>query len=208
MRSVLDILGGVPVTKGVIASLYPNLSNVNQKVALLERNGHILRLKRGLYIANPTVSGQRVSTELVANHLYSPSYVSMHSALSWYGLIPERVYLMQSMTLKHSRRFENAFGVFEYIGVSRDYFPIGVQQQEAESGAFIIASPEKALCDLVYATSGVNLRHKREAQAFLEEDLRVDMKDLQNFDLSILKQCADTGKKRQSLENIIKLLQK
>lgn len=208
MKSVLDILGSVPVTKGTIASLYPDLSNINQKVARLEQQGQLLRLKRGLYITNPTKSGLRVSTELVANHLYSPSYVSMHSALSWYGLIPERVYLMQSMTLKHSKRFENSLGVFEYIGVSRDYFPIGVQQQDIESGAFIIASPEKALCDLVYATAGVNLQTQRETQAFLEEDLRMDMKDLKNFDLSILRQCANTGKKRQSLETIIKLLQK
>ena len=188
--------------------MYPDHSNANQKVALLERHGLIFRLKRGLYIVNPTVSGQRVSTELVANHLYSPSYVSMHSALSWFGLIPERVHLMQSMTLKHSRRFENAFGVFEYIGVSREYFPIGLQQQETESGAFVIASPEKALCDLVYATAGINLRYQREAQAFLEEDMRMDMEDLQNFDLSILRQCAQAGKKTHSIETIIKLLQR
>ena len=157
---------------------------------------------------NPTYSGKRISTELIANHLYSPSYVSMSSALSWYGLIPERVYLTQSVTIKHSRKFENTFGKFEYFGVSRDYFSIGIRQEKSESASFIIATPEKALCDLIYATAGINLRYKREAQAFLEEDIRLDMEDFQNFDVSILLECAKAGKKTRSLETIIKLLNK
>ena len=106
MKDVLDILGSVPVSSATIASLYPEISGANQKVSALEQNGKIIRLKRGLYVVNPAWSGKRVSMELVANHLYSPSYVSMHTALRWYGLIPEQVILIQSMTIKHSRRFE------------------------------------------------------------------------------------------------------
>jgi predicted transcriptional regulator of viral defense system len=96
MKDALDILGNIPVTKETIASLYPDISGTNQKVASLEHSGKLLRLKRGLYIVNPVWSGKRISEELVANHLYTPSYVSMLTALSWYGLIPERVYLIQA----------------------------------------------------------------------------------------------------------------
>lgn len=206
MKDVLDILGNIPVTKETIASLYPGVSGANQKVASLEHSGKLLRLKRGLYIVNPEWSGRRVSNELVANHLYTPSYVSMHTALRWYGLIPERVHLVQSMTLKHSRVFENALGRFSYTGVGRDYFPIGLRQEEAEGTTFIIASPEKALCDLICCTSGVILRYQKEARAFLEEDLRLDMDAFCRFDAGILQQCADAGKKAQSIETIIKLL--
>ncbi len=206
MKDVLDILGNLPITKDTIASLYPGVSGSNQKVASLEHSGKLLRLKRGLYIVNPAWSGKRICNELVANHLYSPSYVSMHTALRWYGLIPEHVYLVQSMTLKHSRVFENALGRFSYIGVDRDYFPIGLRQEEAEGTNFIIASPEKALCDLICATPGVNLRYQKEAQAFLEEDMRFDMDAFSQFNASILHQCADAGKKAQTIRTIIKLL--
>ena len=208
MKDVLDILGNIPVTKETISSLYPDIAGSNQKVSSLEHSGKLLRLKRGLYIVNPEWSGKRVSNELVANHLYSPSYVSMHTALRWYGLIPERVHMVQSMTIKHSRVFENALGRFSYTGVGRDYFPIGLRQGETEGATFIIASPEKALCDLICSTSGVILRYQKEAQAFLEEDLRFDMDAFSKFDAGILQQCADTGKKTQSIETIIKLLGK
>lgn len=208
MKDVLDILGNIPVTKETISSLYPDVAGSNQKVSSLEHSGKLLRLKRGLYIVNPEWSGKRVSNELVANHLYSPSYVSMHTALRWYGLIPERVHMVQSMTIKHSRVFKNALGRFSYTGVGRDYFPIGLRQDETEGATFIIATPEKALCDLICSTSGVILRYQKEAQAFLEEDLRFDMDAFSQFDAGILQQCADTGKKTQSIETIIKLLGK
>ena len=206
MKDVLDILGNIPVTKGTIASLYPDVAGSNQKVSSLERSGKLLRLKRGLYIVNPEWSGKSVSNELVANHLYTPSYVSMHTALRWYGLIPERVHLIQSMTIKHSRMFENALGRFSYTCVGRDYFPIGLRQGKTEGATFIIASPEKALCDLICSTSGVFLRYQKQALAFLKEDLRFDMDALSQFDAGIIQQCADAGKKTQSIETIIKLL--
>jgi predicted transcriptional regulator of viral defense system len=197
VKDVLDILGNVPVTTAAIASLYPGLSGVNQKVSSLERSGKLLRLKRGLYIVNPDRSGKRVCEELVANHLYSPSYVSMHRALWWYGLIPERVYLIHSMTLKHSRVFENSLGRFTYTGVDRDYFSIGLRHEETEDGSFIIATPEKALCDLICYTPRVNLRYKKEAQVFLEEDMRFDMDDFSHFNVDILRQCAHPGNTRR-----------
>lgn len=55
--------------------------------------------------------------ELIANHLYGPSYVSMSWALRWHGLIPERVHLIQSLTTKHSRKFTNSLGEFHMTSV-------------------------------------------------------------------------------------------
>lgn len=208
MKNVLHTLGNTPVTTAAIALLYPKLSGSTQKVAALENAGDIIRLKRGLYVVNPEVSGKRISLGLVANHLYSPSYVSMLSALRWYGLIPERVAVVQSMTVKHSRSFSNSLGTFEYTLVKKNYFHIGLRHEEYDGSAFIIASPEKALCDLIANTSGINLRYYKEAQYYLEEDLRLDMDAFSRFDVSILKQCAKTGKKANSIETIIKLLER
>ena len=83
MKNTLQILGNTPVTTAAIASLYPEISGANQKVATLESNGNIIRLKRGLYVVSPEISGRRISSELVANHLHSPSYVSRLIALVW-----------------------------------------------------------------------------------------------------------------------------
>ena len=207
VKDVLDILGSVPVSKEAIASLYPDVSGANQKVSALERAGKLLRLKKGLYVVNPEWSGGRICTELVANHLYAPSYVSMHTALRWYGLIPERVSLVQSMSIKHSIEFENCLGTFTYTHVDRDYFPVGLRQEEVEGMYFVIASPEKALCDLIGSTAGVNLRYRKEAEDFLEQDLRLDMDAFSHFDASIFRQCAAVGKKKQTINTILKLLE-
>jgi len=208
VKDVLDILGNVPVSTATIASLYPEVSGSRQKVSALERSGKIIRLKRGMHIVNPQWSGKTVCLELVANHLYSPSYVSMHTALRWYGMIPERVTMIQSMTVKHSRRFENSLGSFSYIGIDKDYFPIGLRQGEAEGVSFIIAGPEKALCDLVCSTPGLTLRYQKETAAYLEEDLRLDMDAFRQFDAGILLECARKGKKRHTIESIIRLLER
>lgn len=203
----MDIIGNVPVTTATIASLYPEVSGVNQKVSAMERSGKLLRLKKGLYVVNPVWSGRPICMELVANHLYSPSYVSMVTALRWYGLIPERVYLIQSISLKHSRDFRNDLGHFSYTRVDRDYFPIGLRHEEVDGVSFVIASPEKALCDLIRFTPGLNLRYQKEAIAYLEDDMRLDMDAVSEFDTGILRQCAQAGTKTRSIETIIKLLE-
>lgn len=112
MKHVLSQLGNIPVTSSVIASLYPGISGKNQKISQLERANEIIRLKRGLFVVSPEISDKQLSTELIANHIYTPSYISMSSALRYYGLIPETVYMTQSMTIKHSRTFETPVGHF------------------------------------------------------------------------------------------------
>ena len=100
MNKLLKEIGATPITTSIIESFYPELRSPSKKVALLEKQDYIMRLKRGLYVVNPEYSGKTLSTELIANHLYTPSYISMSTALRYYGLIPEAVYVNQSMTIK------------------------------------------------------------------------------------------------------------
>ena len=69
-----------------------------------------------------------------------------------------------------------------------------------------MATPEKALCDLIANTPGLNLRVKKEAERFLEEDLRFDMERLASFDKEILLAYSKVGKKATSIQTILKLL--
>ena len=89
----LGHISNIPVSTSAIASLFTNIEAGNQKVRSLEAAHKIIRLKKGLYIVAPNVSRVALSTEQIACHLYAPSYVSMQTALRYYGLIPKVVYL-------------------------------------------------------------------------------------------------------------------
>lgn len=208
MNTPLLTIGNIPVTVSVLESLYPDIKAGNQKIRLLERDGQIVRLKRGLYVCRPEVSGLAISSELVANHLYAPSYVSMSSALRYYGLIPEAVYTTQSMTLKHSRSFDTALGRFDYTHISREAFPVGITSRMEDGYAFVMAGPEKALCDLIACSPHVNLRYRRDAEKYLEEDIRIDMDGFRRMDAGIFEAYTAVGKKADSIRTLIKLLKK
>ncbi|MDO4511920.1 MAG: hypothetical protein Q4B68_08905 [Bacteroidales bacterium] len=204
----LERLGNIPVSTSLVGSLFPGLEAGNQKARHLEAAGKVIRLKKGLYVVSPQVSRVTLSSELIANHLYTPSYVSMHSALRYYGLIPEAVYTTQSMTLKHSRGFETPVGRFSYKSISREAFPIGLTSINKENYAFLIATPEKALCDLIANSPKVNLRYLKDVETFLEMDIRMELADFKNMDVSIFEQYAHVGKKGKSIETLIKYLRR
>lgn len=208
VNNLLKQLGNIPVTAAALESLFPNIKGGNQKLRLLERDKQIIRLKRGLYVCSPDVTGVALSTELIANHLYTPSYVSMSSALRYFGLIPEEVYVIQSMTLKHSRDFETPIGRYEYTHISKDSFSVGLSSIRKSEYAFVIATPEKALCDLIANSPGVNLRYPKDAAVYLEEDIRMDLSDFKQMDPAILEAYAKVGKKADSILTLLKLLKR
>lgn len=208
MNRLLNAIGNVPITTSVIESLYPELRSPDKKVAWLEKQGYIIRLKRGLYVVNPEHTGKTLSSELIANHLYTPSYVSMSTALRYYGLIPEAVYVHQSMTVKHSRSFQTPIGNYDYKYISRDAFSVGVRSVNMGDYAFLIASPEKALCDLIANSSKVNLRYLKDVEIYLEQDIRMDMDEFYKFDASILGNYSKVGKKADSIATVLKFLRR
>ncbi|GAE14841.1 hypothetical protein IX307_000580 [Bacteroides pyogenes] len=208
MNRQLSEIGIIPVTTSIIESLYPELKSANKKVTWLEKQGYIIRLKRGLYVVNPEHSGKILSSELIANHLYTPSYVSMSTALRYYGLIPEAVYVNQSMTVKHSRSFQTPVGIYDYKYISREAFSIGVRSMHKGDYAFLIASPEKALCDLIANSSKVYLRYMKDVEIYLEQDIRMDMDEFYKMDETIFEDYIKVGKKADSISILLKLLRR
>ena len=208
MNRQLSEIGTIPVTTSIIESLYPELKSANKKVTWLEKQGVIIRLKRGLYVVNPEHSGKTLSSELIANHLYTPSYISMSTALRYYGLIPEAVYVHQSMTVKHSRSFQTPVGSYDYKYISREAFSIGVRSMHKGDYAFLIASPEKALCDLIANSSKVNLRYMKDVEIYLEQDIRMDMDEFYKMDETIFEDYIEVGKKADSISILLKLLRR
>ena len=125
MDRQLSEIGIIPVTTSIIESLYPELKSADKKVTWLEKQGIIIRLKRGLYVINPEYSGKTLSSELIANHLYTPSYISMSIALRYYGLIPRGCICSSIDDGETSRSFQTPVGSYDYKYISRKAFPIG-----------------------------------------------------------------------------------
>ncbi len=208
MNRKLEEIGIIPITTSVIESLYPELKSPEKKVAWLEKNGYIIRLKRGVYVVNPEHSGKTLSCELIANHLYAPSYVSMSTALRYYGLIPEAVYTHQSMTIKHARNFQTPIGSYDYKYIDREAFSVGIRSLHRGEYAFLIASPEKALCDLIANSSKLYLRYMKDVEIYLERDIRIDMDEFYKFDANIFEEYIKVGKKSDSIATVLKFLRR
>ncbi len=203
----IRMLGNVPFRPDVLRAIYPAISRIDRKTSELEESGEITRLKKGLYVVNPDESGIPLVQPLLANHIYGPSYVSMESALRYYGLIPESVYSTISITTGIARTYDNKIGIFRYIHCDSPYYPVGITQGLEEGVTFLIATPEKALCDQIIFTRGLNIRYQSEMERYLEDDLRFDIDSIKNFNVGILMECAATGKKQTSIKQLIKFVE-
>ena len=205
----LETFKNIPIENSVLQNLMSNYKFPRNKVSALEKRGQIIRLKKGLYVVSGKISRKTLSRELIANHLYGPSYISFETALAFYGLIPEKVFAMRSATFKRAIRFENVVGIFEYITVPKKYYSIGITQQIVDNEyTYLIATPEKALCDLILATPNLRLQSVKAMSIYLEESLRIDFSDWQNIDMEVIKQCIEMGRKKGELELLLKLLRK
>jgi hypothetical protein len=202
----LSVFKNIPVSTATIASLYPDVKSGARKVVNLEKTGRIIRLKRGLYVVSPRENDCLLSLNLIGNVLYGPSYISRLTALREYGLIPERVDVVESMTTHLTKSFQNDAGRFEYYHCAKDYYTIGITQHNEEGVTYLMATPEKALCDYIITTPRLPLRFIKDTQLFLEEDLRLDMDAFREMNIDIFYQCAAVSKKQQAINNIIKLL--
>ena len=200
--------GNVPVQTGTLSACFNYMSSPSEKIRALEKDGQLIRLKRGLYVVNSVVSGKPINACLCANHIYGPSYVSQQWALRWYGLIPERVYTMTSVTTKRSRVFENSLGRYTYEQVKPEYFAIGINSIEEDGVSFLMASREKALCDMILHDSYLPPQSIKGLWQYLDEDIRFDVDELKTFDVSIIEACAKLGRKENILNNLVKILER
>jgi hypothetical protein len=117
------------------------------QLSLWVKKGYLIRLKNGIYAFRREM--EQVRGEGVAFLLCQPSYLSLESALAWYGFIPEIVYAYTSVTARITRTFENDFGRFIYRHVKSDLF-WGYREMKTEHGPYLLAEPEKALLDYFY----------------------------------------------------------
>lgn len=200
---------GQPITHQLLMALLQNYKRPNDKVHALVNDGILISLKRGIYITGSELPNEpRPEPFLVANHLLGPSYVSLDTALSYHGLIPERVYEIASVTTKVARSFKTPMGLFSYTRLGLPYYAFGIQQvQLADQQCAMIASPEKALFDKIVTTSGIVLRSTKAAGHYLLEDLRMDEESLKTLNVAEMTSWLDDAPKKDSLSMVVKMIE-
>ena len=177
-----------------------NTAQVRLQLSRWVQDGKVVKLHKGLYTLSEPY--RKIKPELfsIANNIKRPSYVSLQSALSWYGLIPEFVPAVTSVTTGRPMVIETPSGRFEYRHISKNLFR-GFRKVElsGRQEAFI-ASAGKAIFDLVYLTGGGDRKE------FLE-GLR--LQNVEAIDKDTLRQLAEeSGSPKlkravQNIENII-----
>lgn len=115
--------------------------------------GKIHQLRRGVYVLASPYQKQKPHPFLVANMLQKPSYISLQSALSFYGMIPDIVNETSSVTTVRNERLNTQLGVFEYRYINKNFFG-GYRLNELGEQQAFVATPEKAILDLIYLQPG------------------------------------------------------
>lgn len=139
-------------------------------------SGEILRLRRNLYTF-PEYLQIPDSALYFANQIYRPSYVSLHTALHFHGVIPEEVVQFTSVSTLKTAYFQNAFGSYTFHHISASYM-FGYELKKAEGQVpFVIqmATPEKAIIDLLHLypeySSAEDMLNLRMNEYYMEREI-------------------------------------
>ncbi len=151
---LLKLIGDDPVFESSLLLA----GNINPKIVHLQltrwvNSRRIYQLRRGLYSIAPPYQKIQPHPFLVANHLQRSSYVSLQSALAFYGLIPENVNITVSVTTGRPERLETPLGIFEFRHIKSNLL-FGYQMIDLGGQNALVATPEKALLDLLYLQPG------------------------------------------------------
>jgi predicted transcriptional regulator of viral defense system len=164
LEDFLGIVRDTPVfSSSFLLAGRESANGVRRQLDRWVKSGRIFQLRRGVYAVSPPYRTESPHPFLLANRLRKPSYVSLQSALSHYGMIPESVPAATSITMGRPEELQTPLGRFLFRHVKKSVF-FGYSQAEISQGPPVfLASPEKALLDLLYLTPG------SDSPAYLEE---------------------------------------
>ncbi|MBL7696928.1 MAG: hypothetical protein JNK79_02175 [Chitinophagaceae bacterium] len=203
----LEKLEEQPIPHQVVLALLKDYSNPNEKIRQLINRQLLQPVRRGLYVAGPQLGNRRPEPMLLANHIAGPSYVTAETALSFHGLIPERVYMMVSATPGKSRSFDTKVGMFQYHQLRLPYYSFGILSVQLREKQFVmIASPVKAIFDRVIFTPYLRLRSTVQALHLLVDDWRMEEDMLRKLDVVQAREWLNDAPKSNSLDFIIQAI--
>lgn len=174
------------ITSSMIKNKLGNYSNKDAKLSRLVKEGKLSRIVNGLYETNPSTPAY-----LLSGSIFGPSYISFEYALSYYGLIPERVYAVTCATFnkKKKKEYKTNFGLFLYRDVPSSAYPYEILLKEEGDYSYQIATPEKALCDKLYTLKPLGNYNNLEIMLF--SDLRIDEDEFSKLDIQKINYLSD-----------------
>ena len=190
------------ITTSILRKKYSDYSNPLDKIKRDTDKGIIFRLTRGIYETN-----DGVDPCLLASSILSPSYLSFDWALSYYGLIPEKVFSITSASLnmRKNKSFVNKFGRYEFSDIPASAFSEGLTYLENGDYIVKIATKEKAICDSLAKWRTVN--SVKSLKELLFVDKRIDKEEFSICDFKLMMRLASLYKKT-NLDMLIKLIRK
>jgi hypothetical protein len=164
------------------------------RLTRLLRSGKLVQIRRGLFTDDTAVSPRAV-----APVLYGPSYISFQYALAAAGLIPERAEVITSAAFRKNKDkvFRTPIGEYRYLYLPAAVYPYGISMEQDGKMSYLIASPEKALCDSVYKVPSA--RNTRDMDALLIEDWRMEREELVQLDREFIKWIAPMYRRKSLL---------
>lgn len=200
MEVILDISrssGQDIVDYQQVSSMLEGYAKPRDRISTLLEKEDLVRVRKGLYVLGERYRRSPVVREQLANMIYGPSYVSLDYALSYHGMIPERVEEMTSVTTGKMRRFETPFGIFTYRPLPVERYEPGIIFAGSAPNRFFMASPEKALIDKVWCDRRFKPGRKADFSAYLTDDLRIEQSRLAGLDTVLLAQIAGAYRSRK-----------
>lgn len=168
-----------------LKSILQYYSQPRNKIRALLKTGALIRVKKGLYVFGHNAALGPYCNEHLANLIYGPSAISLEYALSFYGLIPERVEEITSITLGRNKNFITPIGRFSYRYLSPTKYSFAITQCSIAGRNVLIATPEKAICDILYFNITC-FKHKKDLIQHLHENLRLERGELKKLDLTLI----------------------
>ena len=201
-NDLLDLVGEEPVFNSALllaGDVNPRL--IRQQLSRWVKSGKVYQLRRGLYALAPPYQKCKPHPFLVANYLQRGSYVSLQSALAHYSLIPEVTYVTTSVSHCRPEKIETPLGVFEFRHLKRDLL-FGYELQDLGGQSAFIATPEKALLDLIYLQPG------GEKEAYLTELRLQNLDQLNPERLRVYTERFKMLKMREAAERLAKAIER
>jgi hypothetical protein len=196
----------LPLSHSMVHESLEEYNRPNDKISHMTDKGELIPLIRGYYaLGNPSEKNLHLPFN-IANTVYGVSYISRYSALSYYGLLTDGIQTVESVTTKRSKVIDNKIGRFSYHHISDKVFHIGIRSTNVSSFCtFLIASPEKALCDLIWTSERLPITSYSDMIYFLEEDQRIDLAYFAKADREIFEECLENGTKPRLIKHFIRL---
>ena len=175
-------------------------SQIELQLVRWVQSGRLLKLRRGLYVLGKPYRKIEPHPFLIANRLQRGSYVSFQSALAYYDLIPEHVPVVISATTGRPEMLQTPLGGFIFRHIKPALFSGFRQEMVAERQPAVVALPEKALVDLLYATPG------SDADGYIEELRLQNTEALSATELQKYAECAGSLKVKRAVAKIMNFI--